>query len=87
MSQRPAVRLLVVPFTVGTCHGSRQTFTCLEGPVPRLGTVQADSTHGPEFPGGEAQSAKYCTHVDWMERIALSPRAFRDFIRNAANSL
>ncbi|GAB2818952.1 hypothetical protein GCM10027073_57810 [Streptomyces chlorus] len=60
MSERPAVRLLVVPFTSGTFPGSGQIFTYLEGPVP---------------------------HLDWMERIALSPQASRDFIRDIANSL
>ncbi|MFC9851127.1 helix-turn-helix domain-containing protein [Streptomyces prasinus] len=87
MSERPAVRLLIVPFTAGTFPGSGQIFTYLEGPVPQLDTVQVDSTHGPEFLSGEAQLAKYRTHVDWMERIALSPQASRDFIRDIVDSL
>ncbi|MEU1181621.1 helix-turn-helix transcriptional regulator [Streptomyces sp. NPDC005820] len=87
VSERPTVRLLVVPFAAGTFPGSGQTFTYLEGPSPQLDTVQVDSTHGPEFLGGEAQLAKYRTHLDWMERIALSPEASRDFVRDIANSL
>ncbi|MEV1063318.1 helix-turn-helix transcriptional regulator [Streptomyces sp. NPDC050263] len=86
-SERPAVRLLVIPFAAGTFPGSGQTFNFLEGPVPQLDTVQVDSTHGPEFLGGEAQLAKYRTHLDWMEGIALSPEASRDFVRDIANSL
>ncbi|GGR99520.1 transcriptional regulator [Streptomyces humidus] len=87
MSERPAVRLLIVPFAAGTFPGSGQTFNFLEGPVPPLDSVQVDSTHGPEFLGEEAQLAKYRTHLDWTERIALSPEASRDFVRDIANSL
>ncbi|MFJ1972170.1 helix-turn-helix domain-containing protein [Streptomyces sp. NPDC087903] len=87
MSERPAVRLLVIPFAAGTFPGSGQTFNYLEGPVPQLDTVQIDSTHGPEFLSGQSQLAKYRTHLDWMERIALSPQASRDFVRDIANSL
>ncbi|MEH0545038.1 helix-turn-helix transcriptional regulator [Streptomyces sp. B21-105] len=86
-SERPNVRLLVIPFAAGTFPGSGQTFNFLEGPVPQLGTVQIDNTHGPEFLGEEAQLAKYRTHLDWMERIALSPEGSRDFVLDIANSL
>ncbi len=55
--------------------------------LPQLDTVQIDSTHGPEFLSGEAQLAKYRTHLDRMERIALSPQASRDFIRDVVNGL
>jgi transcriptional regulator with XRE-family HTH domain len=87
VSERPNVRLLVIPFAAGTFPGSGQTFNFLEGPVPQLDTVQIDSTHGPEFLGGETQLAKYRTHLDWMERITLSPEESRDFVRDIANSL
>ncbi|MFF9621734.1 helix-turn-helix domain-containing protein [Streptomyces griseosporeus] len=86
-SERPGVRLLVIPFAAGTFPGSGQTFNYLEGPVPQLDTVQIDSTHGPEFLSSEAQLAKYRTHLDWMERIALSPKASRDFVRDIADNL
>jgi hypothetical protein len=55
--------------------------------VPQLDTAQVDNSHGPEFLGGDAQLAKYRAHLDWMERIVLSPEASRDFIREIANSL
>ncbi|MGP4087232.1 helix-turn-helix domain-containing protein [Streptomyces sp. KR55] len=87
VSERPAVRLLVIPFAAGTFPGSGQTFNFLEGPVPQLDTVQIDSSHGPEFLSGDTQLAKYRTHLDWMERIALSQEESRDFIRDIANSL
>ncbi|MFH9861689.1 hypothetical protein [Streptomyces sp. NPDC017202] len=50
-------------------------------------TSRVGSTHGPEFLSGEAQLAKYRTHLDWLERIALSPDASRDFILDIAKSL
>ncbi|WP_409469969.1 DUF5753 domain-containing protein [Streptomyces sp. HC307] len=87
VSERPAVRLLVIPFVAGTFPGSGQTFNFLEGPVPQLDTVQIDSSHGPEFLSGDTQLVKYRTHLDWMERIALSQEESRDFIRDIANSL
>ncbi|WP_327431324.1 helix-turn-helix domain-containing protein [Streptomyces sp. NBC_01236] len=85
--ERPAVRLLVIPFAAGTFPGSGQTVNYLEGPVSQLDTAQVDSSHGPEFLDGEAQLAKYRAHLDWMERIVLSPEASRDFIRDIATSL
>lgn len=87
LSERPAVRLLVIPFVAGTFPGAGQTVNYLEGPVPQLDTAQVDSTHGPEFLGGEAQLAKYRTHLDRMESLALSDDASRDLVRDIANSL
>ncbi len=87
MSERPSVRLLVLPFAAGTFPGSGQIFNYLEGPVPQLDTVQVDSTHGPEFLSGEAQLAKYRTHLDRTEHLALSAEASRDLIRDIAKSL
>lgn len=87
LSERPAVRLLVIPFVAGTFPGAGQTVNYLEGPVPQLDTAQVDSTHGPEFLGGEAQLAKYRTHLDRMESLALADEASRDLVRDIANSL
>jgi hypothetical protein len=49
--------------------------------------VQIDNSHGPDFLHADTQLAKYRAHLDWMERIALSPKASRDYIRDIANSL
>ncbi|MFI6930246.1 DUF5753 domain-containing protein [Streptomyces sp. NPDC050287] len=87
VSERPAVRLVVVPFAAGTFPGAGQTVNYLDGPVPQLDTAQVDNSHGPEFLGEQAQLAKYRAHLDWMERIALSPEDSRDFIQGIANSL
>ncbi|MFD6290452.1 helix-turn-helix domain-containing protein [Streptomyces anthocyanicus] len=85
--ERPAVRLLVLPFTAGTFPGAGQTVNYLEGPVQQLDTAQVDSSHGPEFLCGEAQLTKYRAHLDWMERLAMTPEASRDFIRDIAREL
>jgi len=85
--ERPAIRLLVIPFAAGTFPGAGQTVNYLEAPVPQLDTAQVDSSHGPEFLGGEAQLAKYRAHLDWMERIALSTQKSRDFIHGIARAL
>ncbi|MEU9468329.1 helix-turn-helix transcriptional regulator [Streptomyces avermitilis] len=87
VSERPLVRLLVIPFAAGSFPGAGQTVNYLEASVPQLDTAQIDSSHGPEFLDGEAQLAKYRAHLDWMERIALSPEASQDFIRDIANTL
>ncbi|MFF6993489.1 helix-turn-helix domain-containing protein [Streptomyces sp. NPDC008313] len=85
--ERPTVRLLVIPFSAGTFPGAGQTVNYLQGPVPQLDTAQVDSSHGPDFLSEQAQLAKYRAHLDWMERIALSPESSRDFIRDIANDL
>ncbi|MFE2682703.1 helix-turn-helix domain-containing protein [Streptomyces mirabilis] len=87
LSERPPIRLLVIPFAAGTFPGAGNTVNYLEASVPQLDTVQVDNSHGPEFLGGAAQLAKHRAHLDWMEHMALSPEASRDFIRDIANSL
>ncbi|MFF1836050.1 helix-turn-helix domain-containing protein [Streptomyces sp. NPDC058231] len=84
MSERRNITLRVTPFEAGAFPGAGQTVNYTEGPVPQLDTVQVDSTHGPEFLCGEAQLAKYRSHFDWMERIALPAEQSRDFIHGIA---
>lgn len=86
-SEQPNVTLLVMPFEAGAFPGAGQTVLYTEGPVPQLDTVQIDNSHGPDFLHADTQLAKYRAHLDWMERIALSPKASRDYIRDIANSL
>ncbi|MEU1451618.1 helix-turn-helix domain-containing protein [Streptomyces avermitilis] len=86
-SEQPRVTLLVIPFEAGAFPGAGQTVLYAEGPVPPLDTVQIDNSHGPDFLYADAQLAKYRAHLDWMERIALSPQESRDFILGIANSL
>lgn len=86
-SEQPNITLLVIPFEAGAFPGAGQTVLYAEGPVPKLDTVQIDNSHGPDFLHADTQLAKYRAHLDWMERIALSPKASRDYIRDIANSL
>ncbi|WP_274561696.1 helix-turn-helix domain-containing protein [Streptomyces spiramyceticus] len=87
LSEREHISLLVIPFQAGAFPGAGQTVNYAEGPVAQLDTVQIDSAHGPDFLYGEAQLAKYRAHLDWMERIALSPEASRDFIHDIARHI
>ncbi|MFB6779185.1 helix-turn-helix domain-containing protein [Streptomyces sp. NPDC056352] len=87
VSERRHITLRVTPFEAGAFPGAGQTVNYSEGPVPQLDTVQVDSTHGPEFLHGEAQLAKYRSHLDWMERIALPAEQSRDFIQDIARHL
>ncbi|MEU8629663.1 helix-turn-helix transcriptional regulator [Streptomyces sp. NPDC048669] len=86
-SESRHITLRVIPFEAGAFPGAGQTVNYAEGPVPQLDTVQVDSTHGPEFLYGEEQLAKYRSHLDWMERIALPPQKSRDFIHDIARHL
>ncbi|MGY1497921.1 helix-turn-helix domain-containing protein [Streptomyces sp. QTS52] len=86
-SEQDNVTLLVIPFDAGTFPGAGQTVLYAEGPVPQLDTVQIDNSHGPDFLHAEGQLAKYRAHLDWMEGLALSPEASRDFIQDIAGQL
>ncbi|MGW0846333.1 helix-turn-helix domain-containing protein [Streptomyces sp. NPDC002787] len=84
-SEQDNITLLVIPFEAGAFPGAGQTVLYAEGPVASLDTVQIDNSHGPDFLHADNQLAKYRSHLDWMEGIALSPSASRDFIRDIAN--
>ncbi|MFG2403668.1 helix-turn-helix domain-containing protein [Streptomyces brevispora] len=86
-SERPHISLRVITFEAGAFPGAGQTVNYVEGPVPQLDTVQVDSTHGPDFLYEEQQLTKYRAHLDWMERIALTPGRSQDFMRNIARHL
>ncbi|MEU6923665.1 MULTISPECIES: helix-turn-helix transcriptional regulator [unclassified Streptomyces] len=86
-SEQTNITLLVIPFDAGAFPGAGQTVLYAEGPVPRLDTVQIDNSHGPVFVHSDVQLAKYRAHLDWMEKIALSPGKSRDFIHNIASQL
>ncbi|MFJ3974962.1 helix-turn-helix domain-containing protein [Streptomyces sp. NPDC090021] len=87
MAERGNIDLRVLTFEAGGFPGAGQTVNYLEGPTPRLDTVQVDSTHGPDFLHTEAQLSKYRAQLDWMERLSLSPTASRDFIHTLARQL
>ncbi|MFI0909926.1 helix-turn-helix domain-containing protein [Streptomyces abikoensis] len=87
MSELSHVTVRVMPVESGIFPGAGQSLVYAEGPVPRLDTVQTDSTHGPEFLHEESQLAKYRAHLEWMERLSLTPEDSRTFIRNLAGQL
>ncbi|NGO49160.1 helix-turn-helix domain-containing protein [Streptomyces ureilyticus] len=87
MSERDTVTVRVIPFKAGGFPGAGQSVIYAEATVPRLDTVELDSTHGPEFIDTEAQLAKYRAQLDAMQSAALTPKTSRDFIRTLADDL
>ncbi|MFD7710624.1 helix-turn-helix domain-containing protein [Streptomyces sp. NPDC059785] len=87
MSERANVTLRVIPFDAGSFPGAGQTVIYMEGPAPKLDTVQIDSAHGPEFLYQDAQLSKYRAHLDWMEERSLSADESYDFIQDIAGQL
>ncbi|MEV6163291.1 helix-turn-helix transcriptional regulator [Streptomyces sp. NPDC052052] len=86
-SEQAHVTLLVIPFDAGAFPGAGQTVLYAQGAVPQLDTVQIDTSHGPEFVHADDQLAKYRAQLEWMEDIALSSAASREFIHDIARQL
>ncbi|MBA2809056.1 helix-turn-helix transcriptional regulator [Streptomyces sp. KM273126] len=87
MSERDTVTVRVIPFKAGGFPGAGQSVIYAEAAVPRLDTVELDSTHGPEFVDTETQLSKYLAQLDAAEAMALTPDASRTFIRTLADDL
>ncbi|SNX64120.1 transcriptional regulator with XRE-family HTH domain [Streptomyces sp. TLI_55] len=87
MSEREAVTLRVIPFKAGGFPGAGQSVVYAEASVPRLDTVELDSTHGPEFIDTDTQLAKYRAQLDAAQAVALAPTATYDFIAALADDL
>ncbi|MFF9280891.1 helix-turn-helix domain-containing protein [Streptomyces griseosporeus] len=87
MSERKNVTLRVIPFKAGGFPGAGQSVVYAESVVPRLDTVELDSTHGPEFLDSNEQLAKYRAQLAAARALALAPSASRDFIRTLADDL
>ncbi|OLZ69901.1 transcriptional regulator [Streptomyces sp. IMTB 2501] len=83
-SEKDGVSVLVIPFAHGAFPGAGQTVLYAEGATEQLDTVQIDNSHGPDFLYREAELAKYRSHLDRMEDLALSPNDSRDFIHAIA---
>ncbi|MDX3383600.1 helix-turn-helix transcriptional regulator [Streptomyces niveiscabiei] len=86
-SEKSNVTLLAIPFTHGAFPGAGQTVLYAEGPTEQLDTVQIDNSHGPDFLYGEDELAKYRSHLERMEQLALSPDDTRAFIRTVVREL
>lgn len=87
MSEHEHITVRVVTVEQGAFPGAGHAMLYAEGSVPRLDTVQLDSTHGPEFTHAEAQRAKYQAHLEWMDNAAMAPVESRDFIHAIAHQL
>ncbi|MFH9088187.1 helix-turn-helix domain-containing protein [Streptomyces sp. NPDC017673] len=87
MSERETVTLRVIPFKAGGFPGAGQSVVYAEAAVPRLDTVELDSTHGPEFIDSEVQLGKYRAQLDAACTVALTPEDSRDFIHTLAHDL
>lgn len=87
MSERDNITIRVIPFKAGAFPGAGQSVIYAEAAVPRLDTVELDSTHGAEFIDTEAQLNKYRAQLDAAEALALTPGASRDFIHTVAADL
>ncbi|MFF3453339.1 helix-turn-helix domain-containing protein [Streptomyces sp. NPDC002730] len=87
VSERDDVTVRVIPFKAGGFPGAGQSVIYAENGVPRLDTVELDSTHGPEFIDSEMQLHKYRAQLNAMQAVALAPTESRDFIRAIAADL
>ncbi|MFG2672417.1 helix-turn-helix domain-containing protein [Streptomyces sp. NPDC048445] len=86
-SEESHLKVVVVPFGIGTFPGAGHGIVQFGGPLPRLDTIQLDTDHGSVFVDGEAQVAKYRTVLDRMEACALGPSQSRDLIVHVMRSL
>lgn len=87
MADRDNVTVQAVPFSAGAFPGSGQSMLYSKGDVPSLDVVQLDRTTVAEFLHLEAQLRKFASHLDQMQRIALSVDQTRDLIRAIARQL
>lgn len=87
MSQRPNIRLMVIPFSSPVVPGAGQAVFYAEGPVRDLDTVQLDTEHGAVFLDAEAVLHKYRVFIDRMENAALDGEEARSLAMSVFSSL
>ncbi|MEU9075049.1 DUF5753 domain-containing protein [Kitasatospora sp. NPDC048538] len=80
-SELPHVTLRVVTFSTNGFMGAGQGIIYANGPVPRLDTVQLDSTSGPVFLHEQKMMENYRHIIDRMTERALTESQSRDAIR------
>jgi hypothetical protein len=81
------ITVRVIPFAAEGYAGAGTGITFAFGRVPQLDTAGTDSSVGFLLVDGQAQLAKYRATLDSMDRVALSPRKSRDFIRTTRKQL
>ncbi|MFC5719564.1 Scr1 family TA system antitoxin-like transcriptional regulator [Streptomyces gamaensis] len=86
-SERPNVKVCVLPFAAGGFPSAASSTCYVRGPVPQLDTVQTDTPVGLSFLQSETHLANYRAVLDRMEKRVLTPGRSRDFIREVVQCL
>jgi transcriptional regulator with XRE-family HTH domain len=86
-SERPNVRLLVIPFTTEGFPMAGDTMMYVSAASPRLDTVEVDSPIGAVFIDSPTQLANFRRRLDLVERVALNPNKSRGLILEIAGEL
>ncbi|MEU8349252.1 helix-turn-helix transcriptional regulator [Streptomyces sp. NPDC048845] len=86
-SERPNVRLLVVPFTAEGFPMAGDTVMYASAANPHLDTVEVDSPTGAVFFDSPTQLANFRRRLDLVEQVALNPKASRDLILDIVGDL
>lgn len=86
-SERPNVRLLVIPFTAEGFPMAGDTLMYVSAASPHLDTVEVDSPIGAVFMDSPTQLANFRRRLDLVEQVALNPSESRDLILEVAGGL
>ncbi|MFP3987693.1 helix-turn-helix transcriptional regulator [Streptomyces sp. E11-3] len=86
-SERPNVRLLIIPFAAGRFPMAGDSVLYLAAESPLLDTVQVDTPIGAVFFDSSTQLANFRRRLDVVEQVALNPNKSRDLIRKIAEEL
>ncbi|MFE4794055.1 helix-turn-helix domain-containing protein [Streptomyces sp. NPDC056708] len=86
-SERPNVRLLVIPFAAEGFPMAGDTLMYVFAGSHHLDTVEVDSPIGAVFMDSPTQLANFRRRLDLVEQVALNPSASRDLILEIAGEL
>ncbi|MFF3122952.1 helix-turn-helix domain-containing protein [Streptomyces sp. NPDC057908] len=86
-SERPNVRLLVIPFAAEGFPMAGDTLMYVSAGSHHLDTVEVDSPIGAVFMDSPTQLANFRRRLDLVEQVALNPSASRDLILEIAGEL
>ncbi|MFD6290902.1 helix-turn-helix domain-containing protein [Streptomyces sp. NPDC060205] len=86
-AERETVTIRVIPFTADGFAGAGHSMQYVGGVVPRLDTVQIDSSHGAVFIDAPAQLGRYQARFASVDNAALTQDASLDLIRRITREL
>ncbi|GCB45849.1 higA protein [Streptomyces sp. NL15-2K] len=86
-SERPNVRLLVIPLTAEGFPMAGDTMMYAAAASPHLDTVEVDSPIGAVFIDSPTQLSNFRRRLDLVEQVALNPEKSRDRILEIAGEL